>query len=176
MNTLLQLSVKEISVICCRSHSFRRLQLHVNNCFTALALASLSAVGSVTMSSGQSSVLDSHSGPFHHKFAFSTWPPLLARSAGLNAEGTCRHTTPWCWLILLIRFETNCLYSPLPVIQCRRHVLKGETSKRNDRNETAETTETKRNDRNETTETKRPKRNDRNETAENIDYRKNGKH
>jgi hypothetical protein len=47
------------------------------------------------------------------------------------------------------------------------HVLKGETSKRNDRNETAETTETKRpkrNDRNETTETKRPKRNDRNET------------
>jgi hypothetical protein len=81
------------------------------------------------------------------------------------------------------------------------HVLKGETSKRNDRNETAETiettettetkrpkrndrnetTETKRNDRNETTETKRPKRNDRNETydrngrnetAENINYRK----
>jgi hypothetical protein len=42
------------------------------------------------------------------------------------------------------------------------HVLKGETSKRNDRNETAETietTETKRNNRNETTETKRPKRN-----------------
>ena len=51
------------------------------------------------------------------------------------------------------------------------HVLKGETSKRNDRNETAETIETtettetkrpKRNSRNETTETKRPKRNDRN--------------
>jgi hypothetical protein len=38
------------------------------------------------------------------------------------------------------------------------HVLKGETSKRNDRNETAETIET--------TETKPPKRNDRNETAE----------
>ena len=53
----------------------------------------------------------------------------------------------------------------------RGHVLKGETSKRNDRNETAETIETtettetkrpKRNGRNETTETKRPKRNDRN--------------
>ena len=65
------------------------------------------------------------------------------------------------------------------------HVLKGETSKRNDRNETAETIETtettetkrpKRNSRNETTETKRPKRNDRNETAENINYRKNGKY
>ena len=65
------------------------------------------------------------------------------------------------------------------------HVLKGETSKRNDRNETAETIETtettetkrpKRNNRNETTETKRPKRNDRNETAENINYRKNGKY
>jgi hypothetical protein len=67
----------------------------------------------------------------------------------------------------------------------KRHVLKGETSKRNDRNETAETIETtettetkrpKRNNRNETTETKRPKRNDRNETAENINYRKNGKY
>ena len=49
-------------------------------------------------------------------------------------------------------------------MRVKRHVLKGETSKRNDRNETAETTETKRpkrNDRNETTETKRPKRNGR---------------
>jgi hypothetical protein len=52
-------------------------------------------------------------------------------------------------------------------ISQNRHVLKGETSKRNDRNETAETIETT-----ETTERKRPKRNDRNETAENINYTK----
>ena len=65
-----------------------------------------------------------------------------------------------------------------------RHVLKGETSKRNDRNETAETIETtettetkrpKRNNRNETTETKRPKRNDRNETAETKRPKRNGR-
>ena len=46
----------------------------VNICFTALASALLSGVGSnyVTMSFGQSSVLESHSGPYHHNFALST--------------------------------------------------------------------------------------------------------
>jgi hypothetical protein len=57
------------------------------------------------------------------------------------------------------------------IVPYKWHVLKGETSKRNDQNETAETIETT-----ETTETKRPKRNGRNETAENINYRKNGKY
>jgi hypothetical protein len=64
-------------------------------------------------------------------------------------------------------FSRVCLRLKRDVYRWKRHVLKGETSKRNDRNETAETIET--------TETKRPKRNDRNETTETKQPKRNGR-
>jgi hypothetical protein len=77
------------------------------------------------------------------------------------------------WFVLKTMFLAHAqIRENIRPVTIIRHVLKGETSKRNGRNQAwAETIET--------TETKRPKRNDRNsrnETAENINYRKNGKY
>lgn len=82
-----------------------------------LASVMVSGVGSSIMSGGQFAVSLSQVGPWFQRLLLTTFPPRLPRSAGLSSVGTwCQLTYPCCW-ILFTWFDTNCRYSPWPLIQ-----------------------------------------------------------
>ena len=92
--------------------------------FTGFSSACDSTVETVVMSSGQSSCLYSHSGPFSHNcIDSSTLPPLLPKSAGFSLVFTYLHWTYAFSRIFFTRFRMNCLYSPPHFNQCKAVVL-----------------------------------------------------
>ena len=87
--------------------------------------SSETADAEVTGLGGQFSLFASHSGPFHHRLVVP--PPLLATSAWLSCVGTYLHSISGCWQIFSTQLVTNCLYCPLPRIQCNATVLSNQT-------------------------------------------------
>ena len=93
-------------------------------CSVALASEVVSGLGVVAISGRQLSGFPSHVCPFHHsRFFLFTGPPGLAKSAGLSCVGTCLSVIPPFSLILWALLLTNCLYSLVPLMQCKATLL-----------------------------------------------------